>query len=123
MNTTDDEPNRENQRGGTREAFDDLEDAMKRLWDSGRRDARRAAEDAVPRMREEFHRSLHDLAWGVAYVASFGAGLIREMAPDSVNHGWEEGHTAGKKAARTQAEKRRRAAEETETGGGDPTPA
>lgn len=122
MNTTDD-PSEEQEPVETREALDDLGDAVKRLWESGCRDARRAAEDAVPRAREEFHRGLHDLAWGVAYVASFGAGLIRELAPDSVNHGWEEGHEAGKKAAEAQVEKRRRATGESGAGEGDPTPA
>ncbi len=122
MNTTDD-PSEEQEPVETRQALDDLGDAVKRLWESGSRDARRAAEDAVPRAREEFHRGLHDLAWGVAYVASFGAGLIRELAPDSVNHGWEEGHAAGKKASEAQVEKRRRATGDTEAGEGDPTPA
>ncbi len=96
-----------------KEAFDDLGEAVKRAWEAGSRDARRAAREALPKARKEFERGIHDFAWGLAYLASFGAGLAREIVPDSVGEGWEKGSEAGSRAARDFAERQRR---EKETG-------
>ena len=93
--------------GETRQAFDDLGDAFRRAWKAGTSDAKRTAKDAIPKAKEEFTKGIHDLAWGAAYLASFGVTLAREIAPDCVDRGWAEGSEAGRKAAENFAERSR----------------
>ena len=99
----------------TREAFRDLGDSVKKAFQAGSHDARKAAKDAVPQARQEFSKGLHDIAYGVAYLASFGVALAREITPDPVNDGFQEGSEAGRKAAEDLMEKRRQAEEKPST--------
>ncbi|MCB1230037.1 MAG: hypothetical protein KDN19_07220 [Verrucomicrobiae bacterium] len=104
----------------SREAFADLGAAVKRAWNAGAADAREAAKQAVPKTREEFARGFHDLAWGAAYLIGFGAAIAREIAPECVNQGWDEGVTAGQKAGVSVAEKCRQSTESEPEGERDP---
>ncbi len=90
----------------TREAFRDLGDSVKRAFQAGTSDARKAAKDAVPHAGQEFAKGLHDIAYGVAYLASFGVALAREITPEPVNDGFREGSGAGRKAAENLMKKR-----------------
>lgn len=118
-----DEPTEKPSRGSccddSRKAMEDIGDAVRRAWNAGTRDAKQTARDAMPKAREGFTRGLHDLAWGVAYLASFGVGLAREITPEAVEEGWRAGAKAGKRAAEGYAEKQRR---QKETGVSDEEP-
>lgn len=125
MDHTEDHPNEENQepnserestRSESREAFDHLGDAVRNAWKAGTSDARKAAREAVPKAKQEFERGFHDLAWGAAYVFGFGAALARELSPDCVNEGWDQGAEAGRDAAEKMTEKCRRAASDGSAG-------
>ena len=100
--------------GDAKQAFEDLGESFRRAWRAGTSDARRNAKDAIPRAREDFAKGLHDLTWGAAYVVSFGVTLAREIAPDCVDQGWQEGSDAGRKAAESFAEKNRKSPETSE---------
>lgn len=101
-------PESESARSESREAFDNLSDAVRNAWKAGTSDAKKAAKEAVPKAKQEFERGFHDLAWGAAYVFGFGAALARELSPDCVNDGWDKGADAGRDAAAKMAEKCRR---------------
>lgn len=107
--------------GETRQAFEDLGEAFRRAWKAGTSDAKRTAEDAIPRAKEEFTKGVHELAWGAAYLASFGVTLAREVAPDCVDRGWAEGTAAGRKAAENFTERSREKEERAEPSEGSPS--
>jgi hypothetical protein len=101
----------EEKRGETREALHDLGDAVKKAFRAGAHDARRAAKSAVPKAGEQFAKGLHDIAYGIAYLASFGCALVRQITPDPIADGLSEGADAGREAVEKLAEKRRQARE------------
>jgi len=109
----EEEPKSGDNMNETRDAFRDLGDSVKRAFQAGTSDARKAAKDAVPQARQEFEKGLHDIAYGVTYLASFGVALAREITPEPVNSGFREGSEAGRKAAENLMEKRRQEEEKS----------
>jgi len=86
---------------------DDLGSAFRNAVDDGVNDAKSAAKEAIPKVKEDFAKGVHDIAYGVSYALSFGATLAKEFTPDIVANGFTEGNNAGKKAATEFAEKQR----------------
>ena len=102
-------------RRGTRETLDDLSRTLTEALRNGGRDARRAVEDGFPKVKSEFAQGLHEAAYAVAYAATFGAALVREVTPDSLRNGFREGATSGRRAAEeVMRQRREKAARETD---------
>ena len=91
----------------SREAFDDLVRSAKDAFKTGSRDAKSAAERAIPKMREGLGKGLHDLAYGLAYGLAFGATLAKEITPENLRDGFSSGSSAGTEGAESFMEKRR----------------
>ena len=72
-----------------------VEDAFR----SGAEDAKETFDRVYPKAREEFSRGVHDVAYAVAYAASFGGALLREVTPGNLRDGFREGSAAGQRAA------------------------
>lgn len=108
----------------SREAFEDLGQSIRDAFKSGSRDARKTVEEALPKVKSEFSRGVHDLAYAVAYATSFGAALVDEITPDNVKEGFREGSQAGKRAAedvvRNQKERAAREGTDPSTDEGEP---
>jgi hypothetical protein len=81
------------------EAVKEVIGAAKQAVKAARSDAGKAAQQAVPIASKAAKQGVYDVAYGVAFVASFGAGVISRMAPDSLKTGVSEGAVAGNKAA------------------------
>ena len=97
--------------GDTRDPYRDLGEAVKKAFRAGTDDARKAAKDAIPKAGDEFTRGIHDIAYGLAYLASFGVAIARELTPGPMTDGFSEGTEAGRRAAEKMMEKRRKPAE------------
>jgi len=106
----------------TRDAYRDLGDAVKKAFQAGSNDAKKAAKNAVPKAGEEFAKGLHDIAYGVAYLAAFSAEMAKELTPDPVCDGFSEGTDAGRTAAESMREKRRQNAEDANDSPADADP-
>ncbi len=104
----------------TRETLDDLSRTLTEAILKGGRDARRAFEDGMPKVKSEFSKGLHDVAYALAYATTFGAALVREATPDSLRDGLRQGAASGRRAAeevvRQRREKAEREAREPEAG-------
>jgi hypothetical protein len=102
-----------------RDPFRDIRDA----FENGGRDARRAFDEALPRVKEDFAKGLHDIAYTVAYAAAFGGAVIREITPENLKDGVRDGARSGQRAAgemmRQRREKAEREARETPPVDGD----
>lgn len=95
----------------TRETLDDLSRTLTEAIQKGGRDARRAFDEGLPKMKSEFSKGLHDAAYAVAYVATFGAALAREATPDALRDGLRQGAASGRRAAEEVMRQRREKAE------------
>tara|TARA_R110000850_G_scaffold62777_16_gene142532 strand:+ start:2344 stop:2763 length:420 start_codon:yes stop_codon:yes gene_type:complete len=91
--------------------FDDFAKSLQDAVKTGRTDARKAFEKAMPRAKEDLSRGAHDLAYAVAYATAFGTALIKEITPDNLSEGFKEGTDAGKRAAEEVIRTRREKAE------------
>jgi len=96
---------------GTREVLDDLSRTLTEAIQKGGRDARRKFDETMPRAKREFAKGVHDLAYGVAYAATFGSALLREFTPESLRDGLREGAASGRRAADEVMRQRREKAE------------
>lgn len=96
----------------SKEAFEDLGRAFQEACRTGSDEAREAFEKAIPKAKDDLARGVHDLAYAIAYAASFGSTLVREVTPDNVKRGFQEGTDAGAKAADDVVRRRQRRKEE-----------
>lgn len=80
-------------------AFEDLASAFKEAARKGRTDAKQAFEQAVPKLKQDFNKGAHDLAYAVSFAAAFGYEILRELTPDTLANGAREGQEAGRRAA------------------------
>ncbi len=96
---------------GTRETLDDLSRTLTEAIRKGGRDARRAFEEGLPKVKSEFTKGLHDVAYAAGFAATFGATLLREITPDALRDGLREGAASGRRAAERVARERREKAE------------
>lgn len=79
--------------------FEEFSQSIRDALKTGGEDARKAVEENMPKAKESFEKGIHDVAYAVAYVASFGTALAREFAPDPLTEGVREGKEAGRRAA------------------------
>jgi hypothetical protein len=84
---------------GTREAVKEVFGAAKQAAKAARSDAEKAAQRAVPVAAKAARQGVYDIAYGAAFVAAFGVGVVSRLAPDSLKTGVNEGAVAGNKAA------------------------
>ncbi|MEO0415098.1 MAG: hypothetical protein AAF226_09125, partial [Verrucomicrobiota bacterium] len=77
------------------ESAKDMKDAFK----NGASDAKKAVQEAFPKVKEEFGQGVHDIAYALGYAANFGFTLVKEFAPENIHDGFSEGANAGEKAA------------------------
>lgn len=97
----------------TRDLLDELSRTLTEAIRQGGRDARRTFSEKFPQAKDEVAKGVHDLAYGIAYAATFGAALLREAAPSALRDGLRDGAAAGRRAADTRVRQRReRAARE-----------
>ncbi|MCB1202724.1 MAG: hypothetical protein KDN18_00580 [Verrucomicrobiae bacterium] len=99
----------------TQEKLDDLSRTLTDAILKGGRDAKRAFDDGMPKVKSEFARGLHDVAYAVGYAATFGAALMREATPDALRDGLRAGASSGRKAAEEVMRQRREKAERQST--------
>jgi len=100
--------------------FKDVSTSFKDAVKEGVEDAKEAARDTIPKVKEEFGRGVHDVAYGISFLVAFGATLAREFAPENATRGAAEGRSAGRKAAEDFAAKQRAAREEPEASESEP---
>jgi hypothetical protein len=107
----------------TQEKLDELSNTLTEAILKGGRDAKRAFDEGMPKVKGEFAKGLHDVAYAVGYAATFGAALLREATPDSLREGLRNGAASGRKAAdevmRQRREKAEREAKAEAAGGSD----
>ncbi|MCB1237830.1 MAG: hypothetical protein KDM91_22380, partial [Verrucomicrobiae bacterium] len=109
-------------KSASREAFEELSEALKKAFRAGASDAKKAIDEAVPRTKEDFSKGLHDIAYGLSYLVAFGAEMARQVTPDSVESGIAEGSAAGRDAAE-KLKRRREEAKAADVSGTGPEPA
>jgi hypothetical protein len=95
----------------TQEKLYELSNTLTEAILKGGRDAKRAFEDGMPKVKSEFAKGLHDVAYAVGYAATFGATLVREATPDALRDGLRAGAASGRKAADEVMRQRREKAE------------
>lgn len=93
------------------EKLDELSETLTEAILKGGRDAKRAFEEGMPKVKSEFAKGLHDVAYAVGYAATFGATLMREATPDALRDGLRNGAASGRKAADEVMRQRREKAE------------
>jgi hypothetical protein len=103
----------------TQEKLDELSNTLTEAILKGGRDAKRAFDEGMPKVKGEFAKGLHDVAYAVGYAATFGAALLREATPDSLREGLRNGAASGRKAADEVMRQRREKAERGTTAPGD----
>jgi hypothetical protein len=96
------------------EKLDELSETLTEAILKGGCDAKRAFEDGMPKVKSEFAKGLHDVAYAVGYAAIFGATLMREATPDALREGLRNGAASGRKAADEVMRQRREKAEREE---------
>jgi hypothetical protein len=95
----------------TQEKLDELSETLTEAILKGGRDAKRSFEEGMPKVKSEFAKGLHDVAYAVGYAATFGAALMREATPDALRDGLRNGAASGRKAADEVMRQRREKAE------------
>ena len=95
----------------TQEKLDELSNTLTEAILKGGRDAKRTFEEGMPKVKSEFAKGLHDVAYAVGYAATFGATLMREATPDALRDGLRNGAASGRKAADEVMRQRRERAE------------
>ncbi len=65
----------------------------------------------MPKVKSEFAKGLHDVAYAVGYAATFGAAIVREATPDALRDGLRAGAASGRRAADEVVRQRREKAE------------
>ncbi len=104
----------------TQEKLDELSNTLTEAILKGGRDAKRAFDSGMPKVKSEFAKGLHDVAYAVGYAATFGAAMLREATPDALRDGLRAGAASGRRAADEVMRQRREKAErETSRPGGD----
>ena len=98
----------------TQDKLDDLSRDLTEAIRKGGRDARRAFEGGIPKVKSDFAKGLHDIAYALGYATTFGAAILREATPDSVQSGFRDGSESGRRAADRVARERRERAEREE---------
>ena len=107
--------------------FAHFSESVRKAFQNGGRDARRAFDEALPKAKDDLARGINDLAYALAYVTAFGGALAREITPDTMKDSLRDGTSSGKRSAeemiRQRREKAERTARETPTTDGDPVTA
>jgi hypothetical protein len=78
-----------------RRFFEDLSTAVRR----GAEDARRAAEEAIPKVKTAAADAAYWTAYGVSFAAVFEWTVLKQITPDCVKTGCNDGVRAGREAA------------------------
>ena len=82
----------------------------------GAEDARRAAEEAIPKVKAAASAATYLTVYGLAYAAVFHWTVAMQLTPDSVKEGCRDGANAGRDAAQELMRNlKRRQAEATST--------
>lgn len=95
----------------TQEKLDELSNTLTEAILKGGRDAKRAFDNGMPKVKSEFAKGLHDVAYAVGYAATFGAAIVREATPDALRDGLRAGAASGRRAADEVMRQRREKAE------------
>lgn len=98
----------------TREKLDDLSRDLTETIRRGGRDARRTFEEGFPKVKSDFAKGLHEVAYAVGYASTFAAAILREATPESVQKGFREGAESGRRAADRVVRERRERNERNE---------
>jgi len=96
-----------NAQADVKKAFDDLVAAAKQAWTAGSEQARKTAEERVPKARDTVKNAAYEVSYDLAYGAHFAAALVRSLIPDTVGEASKKGAEAGEKAAEDFLRKRR----------------
>lgn len=99
---------------GLRETLDELSQSLTEAILKGARDARRQAEEGLPKLKSDLSKGAHHLAYTLAYVGAFGGAIAKEILPETMKAGWQEGRDPGKRAAE-DAIRRRHESKEAES--------
>lgn len=84
---------------GHRSATNCLRDAISRAWECGSTDARRTAQESIPKARAAATEFAVDLAYGLSFGAAFAATVLDQLGAKDAVHSSEQGGEAGRKAA------------------------
>lgn len=95
----------------TQEKLDDLSRTLTEAILKGGRDAKHAFDEGMPRVKSEFSKGLHEVAYAVGYATTFGASLLKEATPDALREGLRAGAASGRKAAEEVRRQRREKAD------------
>src|SRR5690349_11369692 len=74
-------------------------DAVFSALNKGAEDARKAAEEALPRIKAAASEAAYWTAYGTAFAAVFQWTLVKHLTPETVKSGCRDGVKAGKDAA------------------------
>ena len=86
-------------RDSAKEAFEDLGKAARRAFKAGGQEARKVAEEAVPKFKKGVHDGVHDIAWAAGYLGAFATTIAKNLAPEAAKSGFAEGADSGRHAA------------------------
>jgi hypothetical protein len=88
---------------GGRHFFDDLASALRR----GAEDARRATENAIPKVKSAAADGAYWAAYGLSFATVFEWTVLKQITPDCVKVGCGDGLKAGRQAAETWLQRMR----------------
>jgi hypothetical protein len=81
-------------------------DSVRNAFDEGARQARAAAEEAIPKIKEAVADATYWLGYSMSFAAVFSYTVATELAPEVLKAGARDGSAAGRKAAEDLASKR-----------------
>lgn len=76
-----------------------LFDSASSAFREGAEDAKRAAKEAIPKLKSAAADAVYWAGYGVAYAAVFQWTVAKQLTPESLKAGWRDGVKAGRTAA------------------------
>lgn len=92
----------------SKDPIQDLRERATNMVRSGIDYARDAVETQLPQIQDQVTRGTNDASYAIGYAVSFGATLLREFSSDNVVAGYDEGSSAGGRAAEEVVKHRNR---------------
>ena len=105
---------------GSKQAFEDLKKAAKKAWEETKREACQSADDAMPKIKDEFKRAANELIYELAYAAQYASTLVKSAVPDSAVDAGNKGAADGEEAAEEFLRKRKEQGQEPPEGDTEP---
>ena len=83
--------NTEPTQDSAKEAFKDLGNAAKRAFKVGGEEARKTAQEAVPKVKKGVRDGVHDVAWAAGYLSAFATTFAKNLAdPCDAQNGFDD---------------------------------